>query len=153
MIFGSAVAFIENKKTDNATKTLLWCCALVLAYAGIALGVWCEEKVHPHSLLLILSWALTAAIWFYGLICGLAWMNRQELKKVLKDAKKKEWISAACAQLLITIPAALWLPLCALWDSYIALAAAVGLGLTATTAFYLILHLAWYILKKNPASS
>ncbi|MBR1605638.1 MAG: hypothetical protein IJ660_05990 [Alphaproteobacteria bacterium] len=144
ILLGSAGVFISNKKTDTATQTVLWCLLMLpLFFGSVALGVWCENQAHPHSLLPILSQLMVAAIWLYGVILGIAIFKIKGLKKALEDPLKKEWITAACSNLFLFLPVVLWVIfLLSPWDSYTSLAIAIGISAIIMTLLWIFFHFA-----------
>ena len=147
ILLGSAGVFISNKKTDTATQTVLWCLLMLpLFFGSVALGVWCENQVHPHSLVPIISQAMVALVWFYGLILGIAAWNKKELKAVLQDPKNSYWITAAVTTIYIKLPPILWLLMMFLspLDAFTAGATASGLGVVVMTLLWIFFHLALY---------
>ena len=87
-------------------------------------------------------------------VCGI---DRKEFIKTLKDVGKRIWISAACTELLFSLPATLWLIFLILgpWDVYTSLVTAIALSVVVMTIAWLSLQFAWilkYGFKKEAVS-
>lgn len=154
ILLGSAGVFLLRKNLNRFLKTLLWIAVICPAtVAGIAFSIWCENQVHPHSLSSILSAIVAVAIYAYGIFLSITIHFRNEVKEALKDAKKIEWITAACTRLLQQLPTVLWVVLLLdMWDCYSTMATAIGISIIALIVLWFLFHFAWWLKyhTKNP---
>ena len=148
ILLGSAGVFLFTKKLSDIQTVFAGLGMMLLLCICGAFALWCEEMSgNPHSLIPWFDIISTAIILFFGVYLAMVLHSQAEIKKALKEWKKRDWISIAAATLLAKLPLIIWIVMSLLSDHtcWVALAVAIGISITTVTVFYFLLNFAWIL--------
>lgn len=141
MLLGKAIAFQTEKKWQKIVGLpILFCLCVIVA-------IWCDNQMHPTSLMPIISKSLNIGLMLYGAFLGATLACRKEIKEESRDSGKINWITIAAIRILAVIPPMLWIIFLLLspWDAWKAALLAIELGIVAATVIFLAFHFVWVL--------
>ena len=148
VLLGSAGVFLFTKKLSDTQTVFAGLAMMLLLWICGAFALWCEEMSgNPHSLIPWFDIISTAMILLFGIYLAIVFHSRKEIKKELKEWKKRDWISIAAATLLAKLSLIIWIVMSLLSDHtcWASLVAAIGISLIAVTVFYISLNFTWVL--------
>ena len=148
ILLGSAGVFLFTKKLSDIQTVFAGLAMMLLLCIFSAFALWCEEMSgNPHSLVPWFDSISTAIILSFGIYLAIVFHSRKEIKKALKEWKKRDWIAVASATLLAKLPLIIWIVMSLLSDHtcWVALAVAIGISITTVIVFYVLLNFAWVL--------